>query len=94
MSSKIQEQRRLPFLNAGINLTSYHPPPRADLRATNLFPSKFLPPGQLFSAKTPAPGRKNETKIPTPGAWLAQFKCQDINENGTLYKSNFFLNFP
>ena len=53
---------------AGINLTGCHPfPPRGDPRATNFFPSKSPPPGQLLSAKLRTPGRKNETKIPTPG---------------------------
>ena len=52
--------------NAGINLTGYHPPPRADRRATNFFRQNPCP-GTVFQCKTPAPGSKKQNKIPTPG---------------------------
>ena len=53
--------------NAGINLTGYHPPPRADCWATNFFRQNPHP-RDSFSAQNSGPRvKKNETKIPTPG---------------------------
>ena len=51
------------IVNAGINLTCYHPP-RANRRATNFFRQNPHPRGQLFSTKLRPPGRKNEAKSP------------------------------
>ena len=58
--------RALQKCNAGINLTSYHTL-RANPRATNFYPSRSPPRGQVFSAKLRPPGRKRETKSPPPG---------------------------
>ena len=51
--------------NAGINLTSYHPP-QANRWATNFFRQNPHP-GTAFQYKTLAPGSKKLSKIPTPG---------------------------
>ena len=49
VKSRLEENYDKP--DAGINLAGYYPP-----RATNFFPSKSPPQGQLFSAKLGPPG--------------------------------------
>ena len=52
---------------AGINLTGYHPPLRADCRATNFFRQNPRP-RDSFSVQNSGPQvGKNETKSPPPG---------------------------
>ena len=52
--------------NAGINLTSYHPPPRLT-PGPLIFSIKIPTPGTALQCKTPAPGSRKRNKIPTPG---------------------------
>ena len=69
VSNKLFWKTIRPFLssNAGINLTGYHPPPRANCRATNFFRQNPRP-RDSFSVQNSGPrvGRK-ETKSPPPG---------------------------
>ena len=52
-------------INAGINLTGYHPP-LADPRAT-IFPSKSPPPGQIAVQNSGPRVEKTKQKSPPPG---------------------------
>ena len=80
---------------AGINLISYHPPPRLT-PGPLIFSVKTPPPGQLFSAKLWPPGRKNETKIPTPGHNLpsSNAKRSMKKEHNSIKKAVSFQIFP
>ena len=52
---------------AGINLTSYHPPPRADRRATNFFRQNPRP-GDSFSVQNSGPRVEKTKQNPHPRA--------------------------
>ena len=52
---------------AGINLTGYHPPPRADRRATNFFRQNPRP-GDSFSVQNSGPRVEKTKQNPHPRA--------------------------
>ena len=90
---KFDEHEQYFRRNAGINLTSYHPP--GLIPGPLIFSVKIAAPGTAFQYKTPAPGRKNKTKIPTPGHNLPSSNAKrSMKKKHNSIKSSFFPNFP
>ena len=94
----IETPEELANVNAGINLTGYHPPPppppphQADPQATNFFHQNPYP-KTAFQCKTLAPGLKNRNENPTPRHNLPSSNAKRSMKRNIILEKQFLSKF-